>query len=940
MKLHTRVARAYADLVVRRPAAVLIVLAALVAVALFGVSRLGLNTNQLDLISEDLPQVKDVQRVVDMVGGTGYLMMVLRGDDEQQLKAVGDDLHAQLIADTENVRFITFKVPVEFIQQNMVLFVDTEDLKEVQKRINTYMRALIRANNPFAFDLGAQPAKREPPTLDVKDIVEKYSKIGKKSILDDYYISNDRKMVLLLIKPMWNAPELGRTEAYVESLRRRLQAYSASNARGAKLAEDYAPLDMPDGIPVTGSVAAQQYKAADASVKVAPPGTLTYGFTGSYKTVVDDSTAIRDSLTPPSPKQLLEEPSLAALGQFLAEAARKPTLLAFFGIVAVMLVFFRKVVPIFVTASGTVLGTVLTIGFAWATVGELNMITSMLGAILMGLGVDFGFHLTNRMRLELGAGKRYDAAIRDAVVNAGVPAFISAIATSGAFFALLFSQFRGFSQFGFLAGFGTFIIGLTLFSWTPALLSLLGRMNPELPRRLLGSTPPPKDADKAGNQLRFPRPVLTIVVFGAVALLLGMAALPLREVAIPKDRAPTLAERIQAGVRFNYNTRALIPEDQPSVKLQDEIGLRFDISSDPVAVYTRTLEEAKKIWDEFPPQMRGAGAAAAAFGKDFSEKQRKYSTVDQVVSIYTFVPPPELAVPNAALLEAWHEQLKEDGITPEALPPQMQENGKIFEKILGARPFGVDGVSETYRSMFTHLPTSRPENHGWLTFIYPQVDLWDGKNMLQFVAQVEQITTEDGSTFRSAGLPILYSKLANIVLFDGKLTVALTAVWLLVILLLDLRSVRLALAALLPLGLGMFLMLGVMAVLDVELNFMNICVLPIVLGYGVSHGVYLVHRFLEGTSPMVALRSVGVAVLSSTLTTVAGFGALYSSSHPGLKSLGLVTCIGLVTTLFTTFTLLGAVLQLMHDRRVARAAPPEAPPADGTPAAEAKSAAA
>jgi uncharacterized protein len=890
MKLPQRAAAAYARFVVRRPGTVLLVLLALTAGAIYGTSRLGLNTNQLDLISQDLQQVKDVKRIVDMVGGTGYLMLALRGDDEAKLKAVSDDLASQLRADTEHVRFLSYKVPVDFIQENMVLFVSTEDLQTARERINAYVKATIRAENPFSFDLGA-PVNKEKPKLEIDDIVDKYSRVGKKSILDEYYISQDQKMILVLIKPMWNAPELGRTEGFLEELRGRLAEYSKTNRHGVSLVEEYHPLDMKDGIPATGSAAANQLKAGKAIGQVAPANTVTFGFTGSYKTIVDDSVAVRESLKP-------------------------TTIISFVGILAIMIAFFRKALPIFVIASGTVLGTILTIGFAWATVGELNMITSMLGAILMGLGVDFGFHFTYRTRLELGLGKRYDEAIRSAIVNSGVPAFISAIATSGAFFALLFSGFRGFSQFGLLAGFGTFIIGLTLFSWSPALLALIGRRRPDLVPRLIGVTPPPKDLAEDGHQYRIPRPKMVIALFGLLTVGLALCALPFGDVQVPKDREPTLWERIQAGLRFNYNTRALTPEDQPSILLQDEINVRFNMSSDPIAVYTKTLEEAKKVYDEFPPQLRGAGAAAQSFGKDYSAKLKQYSTVDQVVSIYTFVPPPELAEANAKVLAEWKAQLEEDGITAEALPPELQEKGALAEKILSAKPYGVEDLPRFYRQQFVHLPTTKPENHGWLTFIYPTVDLYDGKNMLLFAEQTEQIRTADGSTFRAAGLPILYAMLAKIVLFDGKVTVALTAAWLLFILLVDFRALKVALAALIPLSLGMGLMFGVMVLFGASLNFMNICVLPIVLGYGVSHGVYLLHRFLEGTSPLVALRSVGAAVAASTLTTIVGFGALLAANHNGLKSLGTIACIGLVTTLFTSFTLLAAVLQLMHDRRV------------------------
>ena len=119
--------------------------------------------------------------------------------------------------------------------------------------------------------------------------------------------------------------------------------------------------------------------------------------------------------------------------------------------------------------------------------------------------------------------------------------------------------------------------------------------------------------------------------------------------------------------------------------------------------------------------------------------------------------------------------------------------------------------------------------------------------------------------------------------WDGKLTVAITAAWILIVLMMDLKKLKYAMAALLPLALGMCVMMGLMSMLDLRLNFMNIVVLPVVLGYGVSHGVYLLHRFLEGTSPVVALRSVGSAVLFSTLTTVAGFAAL---QYVGLRNNG------------------------------------------------------
>ncbi|SET74333.1 efflux RND transporter permease subunit [Stigmatella erecta] len=836
-----RFALAYAGLMVRRPGTVLLVILALLAASVWGTLKLTINSNQLDLISQELDEVKDVKRIIDMVGGSGHFMLALRSSDEATLKRVSDDLAAMMAADKEHVRSVSHKLPVEFAQQNMVLFVKTEDLAEGKKRIMAYMKDQLRRNNPFFIEL----KKTEPVKLELQDLVDKYSSVGKRSIRDDYNISPDRKMIMMLVKPMWDTNEIGRTKDYVDKLNRDLAQYSASNTAGVKLVEDY---DL----------------MGDAK-------TVAYGYTGSYKTSLDDSYAIDESLTPVA-------------------------FIAFVSILLITIVFFRKWAPTLIVVSGMVIGTLITLGFTYATVGELNMITSILGGILMGFGIDYGIHFVFRTRLELGAGKPYDVAIRDAIINAGRPALVSAVVTSGSFFVLMVSEFRGFSQFGFLAGCGTLILGFTLFAWSPALLSLAGRLNPALPEKLIGTMKPPATSSATGKELRLPRPGLMLGISTVIVALVCAAAVPWNPAEPPQGKELGFFERLQYGVRFNYNTRALMPAGQPSVRLQDEINERFQISSDPIAVYTKTREEAKEVYDEL------------------TQNRQKYPTIDQVVSVYTFVPPPDIAAANTKILEEWQEELKE--IDVESLPPEMQEKAGIFMKMLSARPFDVNGVPELYAKQFRHLPSTKPENHGYLTFIYPGVDLWDGKLMLQFADETSVIHTASGKTFRASGSAQLYSRLARIVLADGRLTVLLATLWILVMHFADFRSVPLALASVIPLTVGLAMMLGFMSLFDLRLNFMNVIILPILLGFGVSHGLYLLHRFLEGTSPVVALRSVGAAVASSTLTAVAGFGALLAASHNGLRSMGLVACIGLITTLVVSFTVLAAVMQLLHDRRV------------------------
>ena len=65
-----------------------------------------------------------------------------------------------------------------------------------------------------------------------------------------------------------------------------------------------------------------------------------------------------------------------------------------------------------------------------------------------------------------------------------------------------------------------------------------------------------------------------------------------------------------------------------------------------------------------------------------------------------------------------------------------------------------------------------------------------------------------------------------------------------------------------------------------------------------------------------------------------------AASHIGLRSMGVVACIGLITTLVVSFTVLAAVMQLMHDRRVRKSGqqPPSDSAAPGAPGSETQAA--
>jgi len=847
----TKLIGLWTGLVTGRPGLVLALVATVTALSGVAASGLSINTNQLDLISDELQEVKDVKRIDDMIGGTGHLILALRGNDEAALKDTADQVNAYLKADKKRIREVTYRVSVEFLQRNAALFMQTPDLVELKKRVMTKLRDAIKRANPFFFEI--KPTK--PYELKVQDIIDKYTKIGQKSITDDYYISDDREMVLLLIKPMWNNNDLGKTGELVDELNAKFGTWTKDTKHTTKAGEGARKLIL-DHNYTPELEAANGKKNADGSVdpaKLPEDATVVeYGWSGSYKTNFDDSMDIKNSLAPVS-------------GYAIA------------GVMLVLLFFFRgRVTAALILLFGLLIGVVVTMGFTWLAVGELNMITSILGAILMGFGIDFGIHQLFRLSEELDRGAQLDEALAVTIRTSGVASLVSALGTAAAFFSLMFSEFAGFAQFGLIASAGVFIIAIMIYLWVPSLLALLERRKPGTAAKVLRGLS--KDAEKAAGDRRITRPALWLSLAAVAALVLASLA--------PK-------------VGFELNTRALMVEDNKSVKLQDEINERYRISTDPVGIYSKDIADARKCYDTLIPT-----------------DPERFSTVGQVVSLFTFVPPADQQKRNADVLKGWRAELEE--LDRKSLPPDYDEKWDEVMKYLSAKPYTVNDLPDHIKEAFRHLPSTKKENHGVLTFIYAGVDLWDATKMMAFADEVRAFDAKDGTVFRAAGMAPLFSRLVRIILWDGKFSVGLTLVLLLLLLLVDFRSLKSALVALIPLVLGVGVMLGAMTALDVSLNLMNVVVFPIVLGYGVSHGVYLMHRFHEGSSPLQALRSVGLAVACSTVTTLAGWAALTAAAHRGLRSMGVLACIGMTATLVVTFTLMPTILQLLHDRRTAK----------------------
>ena len=117
-----------------------------------------------------------------------------------------------------------------------------------------------------------------------------------------------------------------------------------------------------------------------------------------------------------------------------------------------------------------------------------------------------------------------------------------------------------------------------------------------------------------------------------------------------------------------------------------------------------------------------------------------------------------------------------------------------------------------------------------------------------------------------------------------------------IFLLLSFRRIELALLAFLPLAVGWIWILGIMHLTGIQFNIVNIILATFIFGQGDDYTIFIAEGLLyEYSTGKPRLASYKHSVVISALIMFAGIGCLVVAKHPALRSLAVVTIIGMAT---------------------------------------------
>jgi len=570
------------------------------------------------------------------------------------------------------------------------------------------------------------------------------------------------------------------------------------------------------------------------------------------------------------------------------------------------LLFYRRWTAGLVIGGVAAVGMIAGIGVAALAVREVSPLAAMIAALLAGLGTDYGIHFRSHYDAQRARGCSSAEASAQTARRMAVPIGTNCVTTIFGFVSLWPSGIRMLSDFAVLGAAGLAGALVSVFILTPAALALLDRR------------PGPGPAARAGyDRLADAIASRPRRCMGSSLALLGFV---------------TAAAWVQGfSLDFEPDLTVMHPRPSRALDATGEVIRRFSSRGDfiPVEVLAPTPEALVVAVHDFAAAL--GSPACRAVG------------VTGVIGLHALVPDPRASATRTQLLRT---------IDPDRAVAD-------FDAAVAASAFEPAAYAE-YRDVLRELVSARSpptidailRYPGLAAELFPDATLATGERPLGTVMAVRLASPLQDRVQRRAAIAALNAAASTVP--GGGVTVAgiaavsedleamardglprsiaislvLVLAWLTVVF----RRPLDVLLAMVPLIFGAGTTVLFIIAIGERFNPINSVAIPLLDGIAVDAGVFLVSAYRAHASRRAELldhlRSTAHAVLLSVSTTATAFAALLFTHTPAVRSLGLVSAVGIVASGVGALLLL---MPILIRRAPDRPAPDPAEPGPPNP---------
>ena len=528
--------------------------------------------------------------------------------------------------------------------------------------------------------------------------------------------------------------------------------------------------------------------------------------------------------------------------------------------------------------------------------GPFTEIAQIVPILLIGLGVDYGIHLTSRYREEVGEGDAVAGGIRKAIGTVGVALALATVTTAIGFLTNVVNPIPALKDFGILASIGIVVSFVLMLTFVPAVRHVLDRRAENaggLPREAMGATGErllPKIMERtAVFAERAPIPTLVVMLGLGVLGYIGLA-----------------------NISTEFSFTDFLPDDSEYVETFDTLTETF---GGGFGETTQVLEG-----DTATPEAYNAIVAAAqnmadtpdvlTFQTPFGEQAAVTSPVSVVQQLLIPGPDGQPSFPQFA------QAAVANGLDPEtgAVGPDADVAG-IFAAASEVAPAEM-GAVYTSEGTLIEVSTQAGENRA-------------GELNEALKSDIEPIV-EAGFEAIPTSQNIIGDEIVSSLSASQVQSLVITLIAATIVLAINFwfenRRPFLGVLTMIPVALVVLWTFGAMYLSGIPFGPVTATLTGLAVGIGVPYTIHMARRFEEDRSRYAdiddAIRSTtrhtGGALAGSAFTTAAGFGILITSSLTPFRQMGQVTSYAIVLSLFGAVMVLPSLLVLWegwHRRR-------------------------
>jgi predicted RND superfamily exporter protein len=780
-----------------------------------------------ELLPKSAPSVAAIARLRQRLPGLRFLGVVVEVDEPASAQAAGQFLDRLAASIREYPPDVAAGVRLDtsserqFAERYALQLMEPGDVKKLREAVEA--RRDFEVSHAMGTELDDDEEAKKPPELPLDELRHKYeTRFGaaggqSRTKKSDRFISPDGRDLALLVQ--------------TSSTSTGLEADSRLLAR---------------------------VKRDVAALGGAPRGTRL-GYAGDVATRVEETQGLATDL---------------GLSSAIVGLLVVGSLLWFYRSWAALVALF---VPLLLgTASGFAL-----VALPPLSIRYLNTNTAFLGSIVVGNGINAGIMLLSRIQEELGLGKSVSGAVVTGVSESFRATLAAALASAVSYGSLIFTDFRGFNQFGWIGSLGIMMCWVAMYLLMPALCVLLGERLRPRPRALARPEDVPGIAARITQfTMRHRRIVVAALSIVAAVSLAGLST--------------------RRGDWIEYDLSKLRRKDS-WVSGERYWGKRMDAATGRYLTPAVVMVDDPAVVPRLEARLR-----------ELQQQGRAGDLIAEVRSARQLLPETRLAsIDEARLLKA--------AITPKLRAKLSVPDRELLERALSDASL-VPLTAQDLPQAFVAGLRERDGRIGRSVLVFPKIGggTWQSDKLAGFARDMRQAASEAGGV--AVGPLLLTNDLAEAIRADGPRVTLLSFMCVLGVCVAAFGVVGrkawafsgLAVGALL---LGITFMLGLLSWTGAKLNFSNFVALPITFGISADYSINMLRRFQsEGESSEQRLWHTSSAVALCSAMTVIGWGALLLVENQALFSFGVFAISGELAALTAAVLGLPAVLSWLEPR--------------------------